>query len=45
MTKYDMELMAYELTYCLLLKKEFLTVSERKQMFNVKKYLIRKGVL
>lgn len=47
MTKYDMELMNFEITYCVLRsKKELrgLTLSERKQFNYVKQYLSQRAI-
>ena len=48
MTKYDIELMNFEITYCVLRSKKDLrglTLNERKQFNYVKQYLIWRGVL
>jgi hypothetical protein len=48
MTKYDMVLKNYEVAYCVLRSKDEkwgLSLNERKQYFNVKQYLIWRGVL
>ena len=48
MTKYDMELMNFEITYCVLRSKDEkwgLTMSERKQYHYVKQYLKWRRVL
>ena len=47
MTKYDMELMDFEITYYVLRSKDEkwgLTLSERKQYHNVKQYLSQRAI-